>query len=108
MSSIGLGVLKMRPRLELVFPVFNALVLAPKEILEVNRLPLGPNSVRSAKVWNAASGGDSRPRKDEDSTGAAQSLDQFWVTHGRAFRDRMVNSATIFAAAAGLLPVGTP
>src|SRR5215470_1123025 len=101
MGGIGLRVLKMSPRLELVVPILNALFLAAKEILEVDRLALRPDAARSPKVWNAASGGNSGAGKDKDSTGAAQSLDQFWVTHGRAFCNRRLNSATIFAAAAG-------
>jgi hypothetical protein len=65
MNGVWPRVSKCVPRFKFVVPVLEARALRSHEILKVNWLPSGPDTLRSAKIRNAAASGDSGAGEDE-------------------------------------------
>src|SRR5213075_2408124 len=75
-SGVGPRLPESRPAFELVIPVLDSGGFAPHEIFVINRLATLPHTLRSAKIRNAAAGGNSRASKDERVLGAPDEIDQ--------------------------------
>src|SRR5947209_7722810 len=76
MRRIGPGLPERWPAFKFVVPMLDSGGVAPHEIVIINRLAPFPNTLRSAKIRNAAAGGNSRASKDESALGAPDEIDQ--------------------------------
>src|SRR5262249_35939164 len=98
MGGIRLRVPEVRPCLQLVVPIFDALGLASQKVLEVNGLLFGPHAVGPAKIGDAAAGGNPRTGEHQNAMGGSQTGDEVRVVHGCLPAGRFCHGFTAVAA----------